>query len=59
MASGENVLYLVEGITPRGYVHTYVFRTRKAARAFMIKKNNSRGTTKYYRPKRAVWGPDN
>ena len=56
MASGENVLWLVESMNKAGAVSRRVFRTREAARAWRQRQLDAgRAVTQ---PERATWGPE-
>ena len=56
MASGENVLWIVESMNKAGAVSRRVFRTREAARAWRQRQLDAgRAVTQ---PERATWGPE-
>jgi hypothetical protein len=56
MASGENILWLVESINASGAVSRRVFRTRSAARAWRQRQLDAgRSVTEIWR---ATWGPE-
>ena len=57
----EAILWMVDSTNERtGKWKAYIFRTRQAARDFYTaKKAKARGGTMWFKPSRAVWGPDN
>ena len=56
MASGENILWLVESINASGAISRRVFRTRSAARAWrQLQLDAGRSVTEIWR---ATWGPE-
>lgn len=56
MASGENVLWIVESMSKAGAVSRRVFRTREAARAYRQKKLDAGASVMEIA--RATWGPE-
>lgn len=56
MASGENVLWIVESMNKAGAVSRRVFRTRAAARAWRQKQLDAWRSVSD--PQRATWGPE-
>lgn len=60
MASGENVLYVVEKrrYHTKRIVGRFLFRTRAAAKAFSDERNITSKTFEYMEPQRATWGPE-
>lgn len=56
MASGENILWIVESMNARKAVTRRVFRTREAARAWrQAQLRAGRAVTEVWR---ATWGPE-
>lgn len=56
MASGENILWLVESINASGAVSRRVFRTRSAARAWRQRQLDAGRSVGDIL--RATWGPE-
>ena len=56
MASGENVLWIVESTNKAGAVTRRVFRTREAARMWRQRELDAGRTAA--EPERATWGPE-
>ena len=56
MASGENILWIVESMNKAKAVSRRVFRTREAARIWRQQQLDAGRTVK--NPERATWGPE-